>query len=313
MNTDNPTRPANKARRTLDVGSVTIPEDRLRGVQEDIVASLAESMGRIGQRLPITVRETPGPGGGDASKRLVVVAGVHRLLAARSLGWQRIEATHFEGDETDARLWEIAENLHRAELTALECSAHFAEWMRLMAVRDAKPAQLARVSPTGGRGREGGLSAAARALGVSRREGQRALKIDALDPAAKELARELGLHRTQAALLEAAKEGDADAQIAALHRLARRKRADAQNPGTGDAGREWQADQAAVAAGEARAEPAGAEGPGQAVARLARELVSPLSEPRRRALREALADDHKRGLLIGCLCQELAERAGGGQ
>jgi ParB/RepB/Spo0J family partition protein len=118
MAPDTPTRPANEARHTPRVDDITIPEHRLRAVQEDAVATLAESMSLIGQRVPITVRETPGPGGDGANEGFVVVAGIHRLLAARRLGWERIDATCLEGDETEARLWEIAENLHRAELTA---------------------------------------------------------------------------------------------------------------------------------------------------------------------------------------------------
>lgn len=45
----------------------------------------------------------------------------------------------------DARLWEIAENLHRAELTVQERAEHIAEWVRLTG---EKVAQLA--PPSGG-------------------------------------------------------------------------------------------------------------------------------------------------------------------
>jgi hypothetical protein len=34
------------------------------------------------------------------------------------------------GSEFEARLWEIAENLHRAELTALERAEHISQWIR---------------------------------------------------------------------------------------------------------------------------------------------------------------------------------------
>ena len=34
------------------------------------------------------------------------------------------------GSELDARLWEVAENLHRAELTALERAEHISQWIR---------------------------------------------------------------------------------------------------------------------------------------------------------------------------------------
>jgi hypothetical protein len=51
------------------------------------------------------------------------------------------EAVVTEGTEIDARLWEIAENLHRADLTSLERSEHIAEWIKLTGERaKAQPA-----------------------------------------------------------------------------------------------------------------------------------------------------------------------------
>ena len=47
----------------------------------------------------------------------------------------------------DARLWEIAENLHRADLTALERDRELAEWIRLTDERlKAQPAPLEAVA-----------------------------------------------------------------------------------------------------------------------------------------------------------------------
>ena len=53
------------------------------------------------------------------------------LEACRRLGMELVAVAIHEGDETDARLWEIAENLHRAELTVQERADHIAEWVRL--------------------------------------------------------------------------------------------------------------------------------------------------------------------------------------
>ena len=39
---------------------------------------------------------------------------------------------------SDARLWEIAENLHRSELTVTERAEHIAEWVRLIAEKVAQ-------------------------------------------------------------------------------------------------------------------------------------------------------------------------------
>ncbi len=90
--------------------------------------------------------------------------------------------------EDAARLWEIAENLHRAELTALERAENIAEWIRLA----DKVGQLDPLSK-GGRGNEGGVRAAAREIGVERMEARRAEKVASLSDDAKEAAREAGL------------------------------------------------------------------------------------------------------------------------
>ncbi len=79
--------------------------------------------------------------------------------------------------QPSGRLWEIAENLHRAELTALERAEHIAEWVRLT---EQKLAQVAPVSERGrveGRGNKGGINAATRELGIDRSEAQRAVMV----------------------------------------------------------------------------------------------------------------------------------------
>lgn len=68
--------------------------------------------------------------------------------------------------DSDARFWEIAEKLHRAELSKIERDELVAEWIN---ITDAsKPAQVGQVS--GGPGNEGGVSAAARNLLASRKD-----------------------------------------------------------------------------------------------------------------------------------------------
>jgi ParB family chromosome partitioning protein len=97
-------------------------------------------------------------------------------------------------------MWEIAENLHRAELTALERDEHVAEWIGLA----EKLTQD--VSVSGGRGKEGGIRAASRDLGINREDARRAVHVASLAPDAKEAAREAGLADNRTALLQAAKE-----------------------------------------------------------------------------------------------------------
>jgi ParB/RepB/Spo0J family partition protein len=108
----------------LPIENINIP-DRLRLLNEDAVAKIMESMRKVGQISPIMVRSI-----GDGES-IDLVAGRHRLEAAIRLGWSEINARVFDCDDIEARKLEIAENLHRAELTALERAEHEAEWMRL--------------------------------------------------------------------------------------------------------------------------------------------------------------------------------------
>lgn len=193
---------------------VTIP-GRLRHMDEQRVLDMMESLTRMGQMTPIQLRII---GDGDD---VILVAGRHRLEAARRLEWPYINMNFVHGTEDEFRLWEIAENLHRSELTVLERSQHIAEWIRLTEKEEAaaeaekvgqlaslseaveKPAQLAQVSK-GGRGKHSGISAASQKIGVKRRDVQRAVKIDAISPAAQQAAREAGLDKNQSALLKVA-------------------------------------------------------------------------------------------------------------
>ena len=74
-------------------------------------------------------------------------------------------------------------DLHRAELTVTQRAEQIAEWIRLTEVK-AKPSQVATVS-MGGRGKEGGVNAAARELGITKDKAHRAVKIDAIVPPPK--------------------------------------------------------------------------------------------------------------------------------
>ncbi len=94
--------------------------DRLRSLDPEKVATLAESMDAIGLQQPISVWS-------DSMETLELVAGLHRLEAARKLGWEDIDCIFVNLDEIDRQLWEIDENLMRAELTAMERAQHTAK------------------------------------------------------------------------------------------------------------------------------------------------------------------------------------------
>lgn len=90
---------------------------RKRKLDEAKVRSLAESLQIVGQLQPITVARRE-----YGNYRMI--AGLHRLEAAKLLGWETIEAQEFEGDVVAAELAEIDENLMRNDLTVLEQGEH---------------------------------------------------------------------------------------------------------------------------------------------------------------------------------------------
>ena len=190
--------------RKISIRDIHVPPNR-RALKAEAVTQLANSMRDIGLRTPITVYQ-------DKEKNQpVLVAGWHRLEAAKQLGWDTIDALFDTGTPDERRMWEIAENLHRAELTALERDEQVAEWIRLAEQRaadikasadDNKLSQVATVSK-GGRGNEGGVRAAARELGIDKDDAHRALKVAGLSKEAKQTARETGLANNRTVLLKA--------------------------------------------------------------------------------------------------------------
>lgn len=174
------------------------------------VASLAESMGRIGLMQPIQIYAPD-------DQTALLVSGRHRLEAARSLGWEEIDAFLVDGDKIDLRLREISENLHRAELTVQERSEQIAEWADLCEQK-AKVSQL--VTPLGGhQPKESGVRKAAKELGLGAMDVSRAKQIASITPEAKAAAEKVGIDDNQSKLLAVAKEEPAK-QVAKVIELA---------------------------------------------------------------------------------------------
>ena len=140
-------------------------------------------------------------------------------------------AGHHRPGNDAAAMAEIAENLHRREITALERAELIARWVALQEAKAAvKPAQVAQVSSKGGRGKHGGVSAAARDLGMTRDAVSRAVTVAKLSTEAKDAAKSSGLDDNQSALLAAAKAQDPDEQVAAIMRAAEVKAVRVQVP-----------------------------------------------------------------------------------
>jgi len=82
---------------------------RIRKDMGDI-AALADSMKRFGQISPILI-----------TKKNVLIAGGRRLEAARSLGWDSINAVVAEiPDELSKLEYELEENIQRRDFTQIE-------------------------------------------------------------------------------------------------------------------------------------------------------------------------------------------------
>ena len=204
------------------IGDIRILGER-RACRPEDVRTLAESMDVGGLMTPVTVRigEVPCSLTGALEKAILLVCGLHRIEAARLLEWTHIDAVFMDCNETDARLWEISENLHRADLTVLEHAEHVAEWTRLTQAR-TKVLQIA--TPAGGRQpAEKGVRQAARDLGLDASTVSRSVKIADIVPEAKKAAKDVGLDKNQTALLAVAKETTPTAQVAMVREIAARK------------------------------------------------------------------------------------------
>jgi ParB-like chromosome segregation protein Spo0J len=112
--------------------------NRLRQVRPEHVAHLAESIATLGLQQPISVRAKSftKADGVNFEPGYMLVAGLHRLEACKRLGLVEIEANVITLGEAESQLWEIDENLCRADLTELEQGEHLIkrkeiyEWWR---------------------------------------------------------------------------------------------------------------------------------------------------------------------------------------
>lgn len=200
---------ANDVHMPLAIDDIEIPDGR-RQAKPDVVRKLAESIEKIGLQHPVTVRRK--------GERYVLVAGLHRIEAFRRLKREHIPALITSFTNTNARLWEIAENLHRAELTVQERADHIEEWRSLTADKGAQVGH-----PLGGvQPHNDAISAAAREFGMTRQDVQRAVKIASISDEAKEAAREARLDDNQSALLKVAS-APRERQVATVTELATRK------------------------------------------------------------------------------------------
>lgn len=104
----------------VPVASVTVGE-RMRQLDEGKVLELMQSYQQVGIINPISLDED-----------LVLIAGAHRLEAAKNLGWETIEAKVFNEQDLQRELIEIDENLIRNELCYIAGAEHIQERERIL-------------------------------------------------------------------------------------------------------------------------------------------------------------------------------------
>ena len=118
--------------------------DRLRSIDPEKVTMLAESIAAIGLQQPISVWS-------PNADVLKLIAGRHRFEAFKKLGrenpkdmrWKEIDCVFLDMDDLDRQLWEIDENLCRADLTDMERAQHTAKRAEVVRQRAELRAKLA--------------------------------------------------------------------------------------------------------------------------------------------------------------------------
>ena len=184
--------------RSVRVDTVLIGKGR-RPCNPEQARMIADSMAQVGLINPITVTTAQqiDVGASEIGATLNLVAGLHRLEAAKLLGWTHIDAIVVAADRIDDRLREIAENLCRGELTVLEQAEFVDEWASL--IRE-KVGQVAR--PGGLQPNDQGISRAANVLGLTRERVRRSKVIAGISPEAKAAAKAAYLSDNQKAKLQ---------------------------------------------------------------------------------------------------------------
>jgi ParB-like chromosome segregation protein Spo0J len=168
----------------FEIENIIVPKGH-RLLDQEKVAEIAASIKAIGLIVPIGIRRQP-----DGVINLVV--GGHRLEACRSLGWEKIDAVDVnaactEDDDLDdhARMVEIAENLHRSELTTSERNELLADWVALIEKRGPDIGDRRRYPGKPGRKPSQAVAKVAKVSGLSTKTVKEAIKTTQVSPEVK--------------------------------------------------------------------------------------------------------------------------------
>lgn len=175
-----------------------------RRVDRNVVTELKASIAKLGLMAPLVVRRKKIWHQSEWAEGFELIAGCHRLHAVQELGWNTVSAIVEEFNDVEAELAMISENLHRADLTALQRDEQVARWVKLAGQSFQIETFDSKRSDGKGHRPKSGINAASVELGLSQADAHRAVKVASLSPEAKATAARLGLDNNRTALLEAA-------------------------------------------------------------------------------------------------------------
>jgi ParB-like chromosome segregation protein Spo0J len=217
----------------IKIENIIVREGR-RPLDQLKVAEIAASFKLVGQIAPIGLRRMDNVLYDERSferiKKLDLVFGEHRLEAAKTLGWKKIDAVEIpnrvlrpkcqQGFDDYAKLVEITENLHRAELTTMQRNEQIAAWVELY--NQNKPPNSGSERPNSKPGPKPSLAIAALAKmsGLTTKTVQRAIKSTTVSPevkAAADAAELTARQRLKISRLPDSEQLDAVAKEAADH------------------------------------------------------------------------------------------------
>jgi ParB-like chromosome segregation protein Spo0J len=195
-------------------------------LDDEVVSFIAESfpVSGGGPFNPIIVRRVRQQEDGKDVTKTVLVAGAHRRQAALLMGMKYVNCIYMRGDETAARIVQIAEDLFRKDLTVLKRAEMLAEWLSLALVNfSGQLVQEEQARPLRGIVRAArALPVVARSVDARRKILDRAVRIARLAPEVKKAAKKAGIDDNQRALLKIAKAKGRKAQLRKVEELAGR-------------------------------------------------------------------------------------------
>lgn len=123
----------------MELGKVftdsVIVGQRHRALDQSRVEALAESMDALGLQQPISVYI-------DGDDAVHLIAGLHRLEAAKALRWEQIDASFVKLSPVRREMWEIAENLFRVDLSKEQRDEHIRRYAELIEQAEAETAKI---------------------------------------------------------------------------------------------------------------------------------------------------------------------------